>query len=115
MTDDLKEKIARELLAHAVFSERGAERNRELALGAAESVLLEIEAAGYIVVPRPVCSQGECDDPEWCNCPPIGCRYGPWRKRITSSVASSEPSYADLSDSATTFNPEEQFEKDNGL
>jgi DNA-binding NarL/FixJ family response regulator len=52
---------------------------------------------------RPICSQGKCDDPDWCNCPPIGCRYG------------SEPSYADKADGATTFNPEEQFEKDNGL
>ena len=127
MSDDLKEKIARAIAAEqgddldevplnkkewiakrGRFGGRFRDVNESFRggyLDMAQAALTAIEQAGYVVVPRAV-MQEIIDADAHGDLPPGQCG---------SIAIKAMRSYADLADSATTFDPEEQFEKDNGL
>lgn len=111
MTNDLKEKIAR-AIAYTVHPARATapdywenwiiETDKDGFRREAQAVLTAIEESGYVVVPK-----------EQAHAAAVMTAL----HSVPAEISRTHEfrSYADLSDSATTFNPEEQFEKDNGL
>jgi hypothetical protein len=120
MTDDLKELIAGSILLVLNNSTGTKAANAGVA---AALVCNTIEAAGYVAVPREVLLPFAKEAATHGNQIPDhmliwdyeGPEGGRNNIRVRDLRRVAELLNADLSDSATTFNPEEQFEKDNEI
>lgn len=120
--DELKEKIARAACSQELWPgafDRETEGNQENWRDIAQAALTAIEEAGFVLTPKSDWSKGLEGLPTLVGSRPTSYRDDPRSARQIieednwpGHYSGDEQSYATLADSATSFDPEKQFEKD---